>query len=116
MEFKSLTEPFGTTTARGELFFHICAAFAQMNGRIISERTRAGLVSAKPRGRLGGRPTVMTPERIVIARRMRAEKETWETIAAALHVGVSNLHRALAEEPKLEVTAADRSTALARSE
>ena len=116
VEFKSLTEPFGTTTARGELFFHICAAFAQMNDRIISERTRAGLASAKAHGRLGGRPTVMTPERIVIARRMRAEKETWETIAAALQVGVSNVHRALAEGPELEVTAPDRSTALARSE
>jgi DNA invertase Pin-like site-specific DNA recombinase len=98
VEFKSLTEPFDTTTAGGELFFHICAAFAQMNGRIISERTRAGLVSAKARGRLGGRPTVMTPERIAIARRMRAEKATWETIAGALQVGVSSVRRALAEE------------------
>ena len=116
MEFKSLTEPFDTTTAGGELFFHICAAFAQMNGRMISERARAGLASAKARGRLGGRPTVMTPEQIVIARRMRTEKETWETIAGELHVGVSSVRRALAEEPELEVSAADRSTALARSE
>jgi len=80
------------------LFFHICAAFAQMNGRIISERTRAGLASAKARGRLGGRPTVMTPERIKLARRMRAEKETWETIATALQVGVSSVRRALADD------------------
>lgn len=102
VEFKSLTEPFDTTTAGGELFFHICAAFAQMNGRIISERTRAGLASAKARGRLGGRPTVMTPERIAIARRMRTEKETWETIAGALQVGASSVRRALAEEPELD--------------
>lgn len=99
VQFKSLTEPFDTTTAGGELFFHICAAFAQMNGRIISERTRAGLASAKARGRLGGRPTVMTPERIAIARRMRAEKATWETIATALQVGISSVRRALADSP-----------------
>ncbi|MET4783436.1 recombinase family protein [Glaciihabitans sp. UYNi722] len=107
VEFKSLTEPFDTATAGGELFFHICAAFAQMNGRIISERTRAGLASAKARGQLGGRPTVMTPERIAIARSMRAEKATWETIASVLQVGVSSVRRALADEP-------DQAPALAR--
>lgn len=118
VEFKSLTEPFDTTTAGGELFFHICAAFAQMNGRIISERTRAGLASAKARGRLGGRPTVMTPERIAIARRMRGEKATWETIATALQVGVSSVRRALAEDtgqavpPKVQTP--DRTPALSR--
>jgi len=95
VEFKSLTEPFDTTTPGGELFFHICAAFAQMNGRIISERTRAGLASAKARGRLGGRPTVMTPERVAVAQRMRAEKATWESIAATLQVGESSVRRAL---------------------
>ncbi|NQX37077.1 recombinase family protein [Herbiconiux sp. VKM Ac-2851] len=97
VEFKSLTEPFDTTTPGGELFFHICAAFAQMNGRIISDRTRAGLAAAKARGRSGGRPTVMTPERIALARRMRADtpRATWETIAAALGVGVSSVRRAL---------------------
>jgi DNA invertase Pin-like site-specific DNA recombinase len=114
VEFKSLTEPFDTTTAGGELFFHICAALAQMNGRIISERTRAGLASAKARGRLGGRPTVMTPERIAIARRMRAEKETWETIAGALQVGVSSVRRALADEPDPGAAAPARSPALSR--
>lgn len=96
VEYKSLIEPFDTTTPGGELFFHICAAFAQMNGRIISERTRAGLASAKARGRLGGRPTVMTPERVAVAQRMRAERATWETIAATLQVGASSVRRALA--------------------
>jgi DNA invertase Pin-like site-specific DNA recombinase len=97
VEFKSLTEPFDTTTPGGELFFHICAAFAQMNGRIISDRTRAGLAAAKARGRGGGRPTVMTPERIALARSMREQspRATWETIAGALGVGVSSVRRAL---------------------
>ncbi|MBC7631878.1 recombinase family protein [Aeromicrobium sp.] len=97
VEFKSLTDPFDTTTPGGELFFHICAAFAQMHGRIISDRTRAGLASAKARGRLGGRPTVMRDERIEVARRMRAEKATWATIAQTLQVGVSSVRRALAD-------------------
>lgn len=95
IQFRSLTEPFDTTTAGGELFFHICAALAQMNGRIISERTRAGLAAAKARGRSGGRPTVMTTERITVAERMRADGATWETIASTLRVGSATVRRAL---------------------
>ena len=98
IQFRSLTEPFDTTTAGGELFFHICAAFAQMNGRIISERTTAGLAAARARGRMGGRPTVMTPERIAIAKRMREEKATWESIATTLQVGSASIRRALTGE------------------
>lgn len=98
IQFRSLTEPFDTTTVGGELFFHICAAFAQMNGRIISDRTRAGLAAARDRGRRGGRPTVMTPERIEVARRMRADRETWQTIATTLGVGMSSVRRALRDD------------------
>ncbi len=100
IQFRSLTEPFDTTTPGGELFFHICAAFAQMNGRIISERTTAGLTAARARGRVGGRPTVMTPERVNVARRMRDDGATWETIAGTLRVGMSSVRRALAKTPQ----------------
>ena len=48
-------------------------------------------------GWLGGRPIVMTDERIEVARRMRAEKATWATIAQTLQVGVSSVRRALAD-------------------
>ncbi|WP_104169310.1 recombinase family protein [Cryobacterium sp. M23] len=100
IQFRSLTEPFDTTTAGGELFFHICAAFAQMNGRIISERTTAGLAAAKARGRVGGRPTVMTPDRIAFAQQMRADGATWQTIAATLQVGSASVLRALTGAPE----------------
>lgn len=96
IQFRSLTEPFDTTTAGGELFFHICAAFAQMNGRIITERTVAGLTAARARGRLGGRPTVMTAQRVAIAHRMRSEGATWEEIATTFKVGTSTVRRAVA--------------------
>jgi DNA invertase Pin-like site-specific DNA recombinase len=108
IQFRSLTEPFDTTTAGGELFFHICAAFAQMNGRIISERTTAGLAAARARGRMGGRPTVMTPERIAIAKRMREEKATWESIAITLQVGSASIRRALSSNSKSELQDPDR--------
>ena len=69
--FRSLTEGFDTTTAGGEFLFHIMAALAQMERRMIVERTHAGLAAARRQGRHGGRPPVMTPERTELARTMR---------------------------------------------
>lgn len=96
VEFRSLTEPFDTTSPGGELFFHMVAAFAQMQRKQISEKTKAGLAAAAARGRRGGRPSVMTPERVEAARRMRGEGVTVDTIASTLGVGRATINRALA--------------------
>ncbi|SDY94844.1 Site-specific DNA recombinase [Modestobacter sp. DSM 44400] len=97
IQFRSLTEAIDTTTIGGELVFHIFAAVAQMERRLISERTRAGLAAARARGRAGGRPTVMTPDRLTAAHAMRAQGMTLIQIAATLGVGRSSLVRALAQ-------------------
>ena len=47
------------TTANGKLIFGIFAALAEFERELIAERTRAGLSSARARGRLGGRPRKM---------------------------------------------------------
>ncbi|MCZ2819223.1 recombinase family protein [Modestobacter sp. VKM Ac-2977] len=99
IQFRSLTEAIDTTTVGGELVFHIFAAVAQMERRLISERTRAGLVAARARGRAGGRPTVMTSERLTAAQAMRARGMTLIQIAATSGVGRSSLVRALAQAP-----------------
>src|ERR1700675_3547736 len=44
-----------TTSPSGELIFHIFSALAQFERRLIQERTRAGLASARARGKHGGR-------------------------------------------------------------
>jgi DNA invertase Pin-like site-specific DNA recombinase len=44
-----------TTTASGELVFHIFSALAQFERRLIQERTRTGLAAARARGKQGGR-------------------------------------------------------------
>src|SRR4051794_41860438 len=67
-----------------------------MERRLISERTRAGLHAARARGRRGGRPTVMSPDRIATADLMRARGKTLVQIAATLGIGRSSLVRALA--------------------
>jgi DNA invertase Pin-like site-specific DNA recombinase len=59
--FRSLTEAIDTTTSGGMLQFHIFGAVAEFERQIIRERTRAGLAAARARGRLGGRPPLVTP-------------------------------------------------------
>ena len=54
--FRSLCDgALDTTTATGELVFHIFSALAQFERRLIQERTRAGLAAARARGKHGGR-------------------------------------------------------------
>lgn len=57
-----------TTTASGKLVFGIFAALAEFERELISERTLAGLASARARGRNGGRrPYKMTPAKLRLA-------------------------------------------------
>ena len=96
VEFCSLTEGIDTTTPGGRLVFHIFAALAQFEREIIVERTRAGLAAARARGRGGGRPLVMTPAKLGVARQLHAaHKLTLAQIAATISVSRSTLIRHL---------------------
>jgi len=74
--FKSLTEQIDTTTSGGKLIFHIFGALAEFERDIIRERTNAGLAAARVRGKLGGRPPALSPEKIKLARKLYADKST----------------------------------------
>ena len=65
-----------TTTASGKLVFGIFAALAEFERELISERTKAGLASARARGRKGGRPYKMTPAKVRLAMAAVGHKET----------------------------------------
>src|SRR5680860_1761343 len=65
-----------TTTASGKLVFGIFAALAEFERELISERTLAGLASARARGRTGGRPFKMTPAKVRLAMAAMGQKET----------------------------------------
>jgi DNA invertase Pin-like site-specific DNA recombinase len=95
---KSLTEPaldVDTSTPMGQAIVGIMAVFAQLRVAQIRENTRRGLAHARAQGRVGGRPTVMTPDRLEAAVRMRAEGKTKAHIARVLGVGPSSVKRAL---------------------
>ena len=58
ISFESITERIETMTATGRLVFHLFSALAEFERGLTVERVQAGLVAARARGRLGGRPKV----------------------------------------------------------
>jgi DNA invertase Pin-like site-specific DNA recombinase len=95
--FRSLTENIDTTTNSGKLVFHIFGALAEFERTLIRERTMAGLAAARARGRVGGRPPTMTPQKIKVAREMYDSREhTVEAIANTLGVSRKTVYRHLA--------------------
>lgn len=64
VHFESLTEKIETGSAAGKLVFHVFAALAEFERNLIRERTRAGLVAARARGRAGGRKPKLTEAQI----------------------------------------------------
>ncbi len=64
-----------TTTAAGKLVFGIFAALADFERELISERTKAGMASARARGRMGGRKFKMTPAKLRLAMASMGQRE-----------------------------------------
>ncbi len=54
----SLEEKIDTSSAAGELVFHVFGSIAQFERRLIAERTRDGIAAARAEGRKPGRPTL----------------------------------------------------------
>jgi DNA invertase Pin-like site-specific DNA recombinase len=96
--FRSLTEGMDTTTSGGKLIFSIFGALAEFERSLIRERTVAGLAAARARGRVGGRPPVMTPEKVTVARQLYDARELKvEEIAQTLGVSRKTIYRHLAD-------------------
>lgn len=64
---QSLSDPVDTTTTHGRLIFNIFASLAEFERDIIYERTKAGLSSARARGRVGGRPSGLSKKAMSVA-------------------------------------------------
>ena len=92
---RSLSETIDTTTATGELVFHLFASLAQYERALIRERVVAGLEAARRRGRRGGRPRRLDAERVAAARAMLAEGRSLSAAARVTGVPRSTLADAL---------------------
>ncbi len=82
-----------TTTANGRLAFGIFAAFAEFERELIAERTQAGLVAARARGRMGGRPRKMDRATLIMAMTALADaKSVAAEIAKRLGMTTTTLY------------------------
>lgn len=90
--FESVTERIETSSAAGRLVFHVFAALAEFERRLIVERTHAGLEAARARGRKGGRPA-LPPEKVAAIQAMAAGNRSVSEICKALKIGRSTLYK-----------------------
>jgi len=96
IQFISLSENIDTTTATGELAFHMIGAIAQFERRLISERTKAGLRAARARGRKGGRKAKLSDADIKKAKAMLLDPNmTKAEVARHFDVSRPTLNKAL---------------------
>ena len=72
--FRALNASFDTTTPMGRAFLQIQAAFAEMERNVIRQRVKEGIAAARARGRKGGRPRLMTPERLRYAQHLMFDR------------------------------------------
>lgn len=97
IHFTSLTDSIDTSTPAGRFFFHLMASLAEMERELIIERTRAGLNSARARGRKGGRPKALSPKDEDMVRSLMADRNTpIKDIATRFGVSRNTLYRVVA--------------------
>lgn len=94
--FKSLQESIDSNSSTGKLIFHIFSALAEFERDLIHERTMAGLMSAKKRGKIGGRPKHLDQKQQQTAIKMyQSQKHTVKEICSVIGVSKPTLYRYL---------------------
>jgi len=93
--FKSITENIDTSTATGQLVFHIFGALAEFERNLIIERTMAGLDAARARGRKGGRPRLNNATgKVATAKKLYRDRTiSIPEICKTLHISKATLYR-----------------------
>jgi len=91
-----------TTTAGGKFIFGIFAALAEFERELIRERTKAGLESARARGRKGGRRFELTKAQVRLAQSAMGNKETRVSeLCAELGITRATLYRYVGPDGRL---------------
>jgi DNA invertase Pin-like site-specific DNA recombinase len=95
VKFDSLTDAIGTATPMGRAMWQTIGVLAELEGSLISKRTRAGAKAAPRRSVRFGRKPGLTNEQIDHARKLIDKGEGRHYVAGLLNVGRSTLYRAL---------------------
>lgn len=93
--FRSITDGIDTQTASGMLLYSLMSCFAAYELALTRERTASGLKAARDRGRLGGRPRAVTPEKAAQIIELRTAGTNADTIARELGLGRATVYRFL---------------------
>jgi DNA invertase Pin-like site-specific DNA recombinase len=88
----SLEEKIDTSSAAGELVFHVFGAIAHFERRLIAERTKDGIAAARARGKLPGRQP-LDVDRISAALKLVAAGLSPTHAARQIGLGRSTVYR-----------------------
>lgn len=92
-ELVSLKENIDTSTPTGKLTFHLFASLAEFERELIKERTQAGLVAARARGKNGGRPYKLNEsEKNMIRKLMKDRQNSATEIASKFGVSRATIY------------------------
>ena len=83
--------------------FHIFASLAQFERELIQERTKAGIKSARERGKIGGRPSKLTlADKTMIQALMSHQETNVKELATRFGVSRATLYRVFDDGQKKE--------------
>ncbi|HCY1035884.1 TPA: recombinase family protein [Staphylococcus aureus] len=83
------------SSSTGQLLFHLFAAFAEFERNLILERSTAGRISARARGRYGGRPEKLTSKDVKLLKTLYDSGTPIKTIAEQWQVSRTTIYRYL---------------------
>lgn len=92
VDLLSLEEKIDTSSAAGELVFHVFGAIAHFERRLISERTKDGLAAARAKGKRPGRQP-LDPKKVEAAIKLVEAKVSPTEAASQLGLGRSTIYR-----------------------
>jgi DNA invertase Pin-like site-specific DNA recombinase len=90
----SLEEKIDTSSAAGELVFHVFGAIAHFERRLIAERTKEGINAARLKGKVPGRP-ILDKEKLSSALKLIESGLSPTAAAKQLNIGRSTIYREL---------------------
>jgi DNA invertase Pin-like site-specific DNA recombinase len=97
VSFHSLEEniTMDKSSSTGQLLFHLFAAFAEFERNLILERSSAGRISARARGRYGGRPEKLNKQDLKLLKTLYDNGTPIKTIAEQWKVSRTTIYRYL---------------------
>ena len=97
VSFHSLEEniTMDKSSSTGQLLFHLFAAFAEFERNLILERSSAGRIAARARGRYGGRPEKLNKQDLKLLKTLYDNGTPIKTIAEQWKVARTTIYRYL---------------------